>query len=80
MKRMIYIPGIDRWVTLGQYVKAIKKVKSMPLDTIWPHSLEDWTSARGSDILREFMKGIMDRINQGIPYSQRGIHTAPVTA
>ena len=33
-QRMIYVPGYDRSVTIGQYVKAIKQVKALPPETL----------------------------------------------
>ena len=70
-KRAIYIPGYERWVTLGQYVKAVKQAKANP-KAIFPHTFCDWCSGTGEQIVGEFFEGVQDRINQSIPYSQRG--------
>lgn len=67
--KLIYCPGPDKWLTVGQYVSVIKKVKSLPLDTRYPQTLCSWASGTGEDILREFRQGIHDRINRNTPYS-----------
>ncbi len=72
MKRTIYLPAIERHVTLGAYVKAIKMAKAN-LDLEFKHGLTCSRSCTGRDIMRQFRDGIMDRINQAIPYSKRGI-------
>ena len=72
MKRTIYLSAIEKHVTLGQYVKAVKMAKSN-LDQEFKHGLTCWWSCTGRDIMQQFREGIMDRINQRIPYSQRGI-------
>lgn len=72
MKRTIYLPAIERSVTLGQYVKAIKMAKDN-LEAEFKHGLTCWWPCKGKDIMRQFRNGIMDRINQAIPYSQRGL-------
>ena len=72
MKRTIYLPAIERHVTLGQYVKAIKMAKAN-LDMEFKHGLTCWWSCTGRDIMRQFRDGVTDRISQAIPYSERGI-------
>ncbi len=71
-KRMIYVPGYERWVTVGQYVQAVKMAKANP-DATFKKTLTDWLPGTGRQIMQEFMRGVMDRINQGVPYSKRGI-------
>ena len=71
--RMIYIAGGGKWVTIRQYVAAIKKVKTLPLDTMFPYGLTSWWPTTGAEVLRQFMAGVHARINDGIPYSQRGL-------
>jgi len=70
-KRAIYVPGKDAWYSLGAYVRAVKKAKANP-DAMFSCTICSWASGRGRDIMREFMDGVMDRINQGIPYTKRG--------
>ena len=69
-KRLIYCPGPDKWLTIGQYLSVIRKVKSMPLDTHYPQTFCSWAGGTGHKIMREFMDGIQDRINRNIPYSK----------
>ncbi len=70
-RRMIYCPGPGRWVTLGQYVKAVKLAKANP-DAEFKQGITCWWSCTGREIVRQFVDGMMNRINQAIPYSQRG--------
>ena len=70
--RTIYMPAINRSVTLGQYCKAVKLAKDNP-DAEFKHGLTCWYSCKGKDIVKQFLQGVHDRINQGISYSQRGI-------
>ena len=72
MKRFIKLPAINREVTIGQYVSAIKTAKENP-EAEFKHGLTCWWSCTGKDIMKQFMEGINDRINQNIPYSKRGL-------
>lgn len=71
IKRKVYIPGVERWVTLGQYVQAVKLAMSNP-DREFKTTLCQWTPGTGRQIWNEFRRSIHDRINQAIPYIQRG--------
>lgn len=70
--RTIYMPAINRSVTLAQYCKAINLAKNN-LDVEFKHGLTCWYPCKGEDIVKQFLAGIHDRINQNISYSQRGI-------
>ena len=70
--RTIYIAGCDRRVTIGQYVAAIKKAKANP-DAQFPHGLTCWWPCTGSEIMKQFRRGMHDRIDQAVPYSRRGM-------
>jgi hypothetical protein len=70
-KRTIYVPGFERSVTLGQYVKAIKLAKANP-NVEFKHTLCHWWPGTGAEIMGEFWKGVQDRINEGISYRYRG--------
>ena len=70
MKRTITLEAINKTVTLGQYVKAIKMAKANQ-DKEFKHGLTCWWSCTGRDIMRQFRDGMMDRISQAVPYSQR---------
>jgi len=69
--RTIHLPAIDRQVTLAAYVKAVKLARANP-SMEFKHGLTTWWSTSGSDIMRQFLSGVHDRINQSIPYSARG--------
>ena len=69
-KRYIYLPAIEKHVPLGAYIKGILLAKANP-EMEFKHGLTCWWPCTGRDILRQFRDGMMDRINQAIPYSQR---------
>lgn len=60
-------------VTIGQYVQAWRTVKAAPEGQEFKSSLNGWWPATREEILREFSEGVQDRINQHVPYMQRGI-------
>jgi hypothetical protein len=68
--RTIYIPAIEKSVSIGQYVKAIKIAKANP-DKEFKHGLTCWWPCLGRDIVSQFFDGLTDRINQSIPYVDR---------
>jgi hypothetical protein len=70
--RVIYIPAIDRRVPIGAYVKAIKMARANP-NAEFKHGLTCWWPCTGAEIMRQFRRGMHDRISEGIPYSQRGM-------
>lgn len=69
--RTIYLPAIERRVSIGQYVKAIKLAKQH-LDREFKQGLNCWWPCSGQDIVNQFRESIQDRINQAIPYIERG--------
>lgn len=71
MTRAIYVPGIGRHVSLGAYIAGIRRAKANP-HTTFAHGLTTWAPCTGEEIMRQFRRGMHDRINQGIPYIQRG--------
>ena len=72
MQRVIYVPGYSRWVTVGQYVQAVKMAKSHP-DSEFKAGLTCWWPCTGREIMRQFRQGMYDRINEGVPYTKRGL-------
>ena len=74
MIRMIYLSAIDRHVTLAAYVAAVQIAKARP-EAIFSTGLTSWWPTSGADIMRQFRDGMNDRINQAVPYIQRGITT-----
>ena len=69
--RTITMPAINRTVPLRAYVSAIKLAKANP-DTEFSTGLESWWPTKGHEILRQFRRGMNDRINDAIPYTERG--------
>lgn len=70
VQRRIYCPGPERWVSLGRYVQAVRRAKTH-LDSEFKQGITCWWPCTGRDILAQFHEGMMDRINQAIPYSAR---------
>ncbi len=69
--RTIYLPAIEKTVSLKNYIQAIKTAKKNPTQ-VFKHGLTCWWSCTGADITQQFLEGVQDRINAGISYSQRG--------
>lgn len=79
MAATISLPAINRQVTLGQYVQAVKTAKANP-DKEFKHGLTCWWPVTGREIVQQFMEGVQDRINQAIPYSKRVRYVLNVAA
>lgn len=69
--RTIYLAAIGRRVTLAVYLRGVRLAKANP-EREFKHGLTCWWPCAGRDIVRQFLDGINDRINQGVPYVQRG--------
>ena len=72
MVRTITLPAVNMTVSLGAYVKAIKMARDNP-DVEFKHGLTTWWPTLGRDIMRQFRDGMQDRINQAVPYVNRGL-------
>lgn len=66
-KRKIYLAAVGRYVTIGQYVNAVKTAKRYP-DEEFNHGLTCWWPVKGREIVRQFFAGVQDRINQNQIY------------
>ena len=64
MKRVVYLPQ-GRQVTLGNYVRAWKLALTAPEGTIFNKAF-NWYPETKNEILREFRRGLTDRINRRI--------------
>lgn len=64
MQRVVYLPG-GRHVTLGNYVLAWKRALVAPPGAVFEKGF-NWYPERREEILREFRKGMHDRINRRI--------------
>ncbi len=71
--RTIYCPGIERHVPLSVYLRGILLAKANPRAE-FKHGLTCWWPCTGAEIMRQFFVGVQDRINQAIPYTERGKH------
>ena len=60
--RVIYLSAIQKRITIGQYCKAVKLAKANP-DREFNVTLETWWPGTGKLIVKQFMKGVHDRIN-----------------
>lgn len=69
--QFIYLPAIDRRVALAAYLRFVNLAKEKP-EREFAHGLTCWWPCTGAEILRQFHAGMHDRINQAVPYSQRG--------
>ena len=69
--RTIYLPALRRHVTLGAYVRAVRLAKANP-HTTFETGFRTWWPTTGAEIMDQFRAGMMDRINQAIPYIDRG--------
>jgi hypothetical protein len=68
--RTIALPALDRRVTLGAYVRAVKLAKASPA-VEFKAGLTTWWPTTGAEIMRQFRAGMHERINQGIRYIDR---------
>ncbi len=72
MMRSINLPAIDRRVSLRAYVTAVRLAKANP-EIEFKHGLSTWWPTTGAEIMQQFREGLMERINDAIPYRLRGI-------
>jgi hypothetical protein len=72
MIRTIFLPAIDRRVSLSAYIAAVKLAKANP-DATFKNGLTTWWPTTGREILAQFRAGVMDRINHAVPYRNRGL-------
>ena len=71
MIRTIYLPAIERRVSLAAYLSGVRLAKANPTRT-FTHGLTTWWPTTGAEIMRQFRAGMHDRINDGTPYTKRG--------
>jgi hypothetical protein len=64
VKRVVHLPG-DRRVPLSTYVQAWKRTLAAPPEAIF-QSAFNWYPENREEILREFRRGLHDRINRRI--------------
>jgi hypothetical protein len=64
MQRVVHLPE-NRTVTLGSYVAAWKTVLAAPEDSTFQNGF-NWYPESRKEVLREFRRGLHDRINRRI--------------
>ena len=69
--RTVYLPAIDKRVTLAAYLRFVRLAREKP-DRQFAHGLTCWWPCTGAEIMRQFREGMHDRISQAVPYSRRG--------
>ena len=70
-KRTISLPAINKEVPIGIYVQAVKFAIANPTAE-FKHGLTCWWSCTGVEVRQQFRRGMHDRINEAIPYIDRG--------
>lgn len=63
--------GTGQVVSLKAYVAAIKVAKANP-DMQFKSGLTTWWTTTGAEIMKQFRRGMHQRINEAIPYMERG--------
>jgi len=69
--RTITLTAMNKTVSMAAYVKAVKMAIANP-DVEFKYGLTCWWPCTGAEVRQQFYEGIQDRINQAVPYSQRG--------
>jgi len=69
--RTITLPAVGITVSLKAYIRAVKTAKANP-DAEFEHGLTCWWPCTGRQIVEQFCRGMQDRINEGVPYGERG--------
>ena len=69
--RTIYLPAIEKHVTLKAYIAAVKHAKAHP-EAEFRTGLTTWWPTTGAEVVGQFRAGIHDRINDGTRYINRG--------
>jgi uncharacterized OB-fold protein len=63
VKYYIELPAINKKVSIGAYVKAVKMAKENP-DEEFAHGFTTWWPTKGAGVMRQFGESVVDRINQ----------------
>lgn len=70
--RTIYLPAVEATVSLSAYLTAVRLAKANP-EVTFRHGLTTWWATTGREILEQFWEGVEARINEAIPYVDRGV-------
>lgn len=63
----VYLPAIDRTVSLRAYMDAVKLAKAN-LDRTFKHGFTCWWPCTGREIVEQWRRGIDERVSLGIPH------------
>lgn len=69
--RTIHLPALGRHVTLAAYLRAVRMAKENP-EMTFKTGFTTWWPTTGAEVMQQFREGMTERINQAIPYIQRG--------
>ncbi len=64
--------GSGRRVSLGDYVRAWRIALAAPANTWFRETPCSWAGGDRAQVLREFRKGLDDRINRHVPHYGKG--------
>ena len=70
-QRAISLPAVGKAIPLRAYVRAIERAEANP-ETSFRYGLTTWWPTTGAEIRQQFLAGLHDRINAGVPYVERG--------
>ena len=74
--KYVYLSATGKRITLRAYVESWKRAKRIAKDNPKAevvHGLNGWWPITVTELLREYRQAMHDRINQGIPYCERGL-------
>lgn len=69
--RTVYLPALGIRVTLAAYLQAVRMAKANP-EMMFKTGFTTWWPTTGAEVMDQFREGMMERINQAIPYIERG--------
>lgn len=69
--RTIRVPALGRTVSLAAYLHAVRMAKANP-DATFKTGLTTWWPTTGAEIMDQFREGMIERINEAMPYIHRG--------
>jgi hypothetical protein len=65
--KTIYLPAIERHVSIHAYCQAVRLAKSNP-NAEFLNGLTTWWPTTGSNIFKQYMHGVHQRINERALY------------
>lgn len=68
--KAIYLPALQQHVSIRAYVEAVKLAKANP-DALFKHGLDSWWPTKGAEIVRQWWRTAVDRMNAQRPFVER---------